>query len=430
MDCVPLTILEHQTVPVGGDGTGMITSDELEQLAQLAADRPGFCQLGYRSVKFAQYAGLVRMGDRLLEILPKVEDSCTDVAFSRNTFLCMLSLASNTDMHLGRDVAHGDHGQTLLEIFIRAFFDALTSLIRGGLLRRYRSVEDDLPVLRGRLDVERQATVHAMRFDRLACRFDELTADNEWNRALHYALHVLRPWSGKGELGRRWFELAAALSDIALVPVTPAEIAAFRYDRQVTHYRSAMQWAKWIIRELSPNVRAGESEACEMLFDMNRLFESAVAASMEAKAEGGPYSVMRQDRTTFLATLLNGRSGKQVNALRPDIVIRKGSSIAAIADTKWTRVSSDKDGYLIPDNAHMYQMLAYASAYRCENLALIYPWHEGIANAKPTTYALPQIDAHRPKVHLLCVNTSADQLGLIWSAGAPAFLGLFNVEPC
>lgn len=429
MDCLPLTILEHQTVPVGDGGSGAITWDEMEQLSELAAERPGFFQPGYRSVKFAQYAGLVRMGDRLLEILPKVENSRDDVDSSRNAFLCMLSLASNTDMYLGRAVAQGDRTQTLLEVFIRAFFDALTSLIRGGLLRRYRSAEDDLLVVRGRLHVERQATVHAMRFDRLACRFDELTADNEWNRALHYALHAVRPWIGKGELERRWFELAAALSDIALVPVTAAEIDAYRYDRQVAHYRSAMQWAKWIIKQLSPNLRAGDSDASEMLVDMNRLFESAVAASIEAKAEGGPYSVIRQDRSTFLATLLNGGKGKQVNGLRPDIVIRKGNSTAAIADTKWTRVSADKDGYLVPDNAHMYQMLAYASAYRCQDLALIYPWHEGIADAKPTAYALPQSGAHQPKVHLLCVDTSAEQLDLIWPAGASAFLGLFNFEP-
>jgi 5-methylcytosine-specific restriction enzyme subunit McrC len=416
----PLTILEHQTVPVGGDALG-ITWDELEQLSQLTAERPGFCKLGYRSVKFAQYAGLVRIGDRLLEILPKVEGSPNDVASSRNAFLCMLSLAGDADIYLGGDVAQGDRAQTLLDVFIRAFFDALTSLIRGGLLRRYRLVDDDLPVVRGRLNIERQTTVHAMRFDRVACQFDELTADNKWNRALRYALHVVRPWIGKGELERRWFELSVALSDISLVPMTSAEIDAYRFDRHVAGYRPAMQWAKWVIRQLSPSLRAGDNDACEMLVDMNRLFESAVATSIETRAEGGPYSVIRQDTTAFLATLLNG-NGKLVNGLRPDMVIRKGGAAAAIADTKWTRVRADKEGYLVPDNAHMYQMLAYASAYRCDNLALIYPWHEGIAHAKPTSYALPQIDAHRPRVHLLCVDTPAEHIGLTWSSGAQAFL--------
>lgn len=428
MDRSLLTILEHQTVPVGDAVPGAITWNELEQLSQLGAERPGFCKLGYRSVKFAQYAGLVRIGDRLLEILPKVEDARVDIGSSRNAFFCMLALAGDVDLHFGRDIKQGNRNQTLLDVFIRAFFDTLSSLIRGGLLRRYRSIEDDLSVVRGRLHIERQASVHGMRPDRLACRFDELTADNEWNRALHYALHLVRPWIRNGELKRRWFELAAALNEITLVPVTSAELNACRYDRQVLHYRPAMQWAKWIIRQLSPSLRAGEGGACEMLVDMNRLFESAVAASLEAKAEDGAYSVIRQENSAFLATLLNG-DGMQVNGLRPDIVIKKGVCTVAIADTKWTRVIANKEGYLIPDNAHMYQMLAYASAYRCENLALIYPRHEGIKNAKPTIYALPQIDAYRPKVHLFCVDTPAEKIALTWSEGGQRFLELFGFVP-
>lgn len=421
MEGAPLTVLEHQAVPVGHGGVGTIGWDEFEQLSRLAEERPGFCKLGHRSVKFSQYAGLVRIGDRLLEILPKVEDSKADVGASRDAFLCMLALANDADIYLGRDVAQGASKKTLFEVFIRAFFDTLASLIRGGLLRRYQSVEDDIQVVRGRLHIGRQATVHAMRFDRLACQFDELTADNAWNRALRYALHVVRPWIGDGELTRRWLELSGALSDIELVPIAPAALTAYRFDRQVAHYRPAMRWATWIISHLSPTLHAGESDACEMLVDMNRLFEAAVAASIEGKGDGHPYTVVRQDTTEFLAALSNGPR-KQVNGLRPDIVIKQGRATVAIADTKWTRVSADKEGYLVPDNAHMYQMLAYASAYRCDKLALIYPWHEGIAHAKPTSYVLPQIDAHRPTVHLLSVKTQGDHAGLTWSAGAKEFL--------
>lgn len=421
MEGAPLTVLEHQAVPVGDDGPGMIGWSELEQLSRLTSERPGFCKLGYRSVKFSQYAGLVRIGDRLLEILPKVEDSKSDIVSSREMFLRMLALADNADIHLGRDVAQGDSTQTLLEVFIRAFFDTLASLIRGGLLRQYRSVDDDLHVIRGRLQIERQVMTHSMRFDRLACQFDELTTDNVWNRALRYALYVLKPWIGNGELTRRWFELSAALSDIELVPVTSAVIDTYRFDRQVSHYRPAMRWAAWIIRQLSPNLRAGESASCEMLLDMNRLFESAVAVSIQARAEDGGCAVLRQDTSKFLATLSKANL-KQVNGLRPDIVVRKGSATVAIADTKWTRVGMDKNGYLVPDNAHMYQMLAYASAYRCDHLALIYPWHDGIDHAKPTSYTLPRIDAHQPTVHLLSVKASAGHADLTWSSGAQEFL--------
>ena len=67
--------------------------------------------------------------------------------------------------------------ENLLEVLIRLFATQLLAAVRRGLPHRYRVVEDDLPLLRGKLDVPRQLTRHAMRPDRLACRFDELSVD-------------------------------------------------------------------------------------------------------------------------------------------------------------------------------------------------------------------------------------------------------------
>ena len=65
--------------------------------------------------------------------------------------------------------------ETLLDILIRAFADQLTNEVRRGLPRQYLRCEEDLPTLRGRLDVTRQFTTLAVRPDRLACQFDILS---------------------------------------------------------------------------------------------------------------------------------------------------------------------------------------------------------------------------------------------------------------
>ena len=72
----------------------------------------------------------------------------------------------------------------LLEVFIRLFTDRLLIAVRRGLPRRYRRKEDDLPLLRGKLNVRRQVLKHVVREDRLACSFDELTVDTPLNRVL------------------------------------------------------------------------------------------------------------------------------------------------------------------------------------------------------------------------------------------------------
>jgi 5-methylcytosine-specific restriction enzyme subunit McrC len=50
----------------------------------------------------------------------------------------------------------------VLELLIRLFCGRLTDAVRQGMPRRYLEHEDDLPSLRGRLDVTRQFSQHAV----------------------------------------------------------------------------------------------------------------------------------------------------------------------------------------------------------------------------------------------------------------------------
>src|SRR3546814_17728783 len=75
----------------------MLRPHEAARLLELGVSRPGFCTAGHRSVKLAQYAGLVNLDGRMLEVLPKVGDDAGP-AGSRGTFLRMLRLASDVPL--------------------------------------------------------------------------------------------------------------------------------------------------------------------------------------------------------------------------------------------------------------------------------------------------------------------------------------------
>ena len=57
-------------------------------------------------------------------------------------------------------------------------------------------------------------------------------------------------------------------------------------------------------------------------------------------------------------------------ALRPDIVVDND----IVIDTKWKTLNPD-DGVVGVKQSDVYQMLAYAHAYRAERVILLYPWH-------------------------------------------------------
>lgn len=382
-------------------------------MALVSESRPGFCTLGYQSVRLAQYAGLVGMRGRVLEILPKVEADDGVPEVGRGIFLRLLRLSKSVKIFTVDEVHQDLRRQSLLDVFISVYFDAVASLVRSGLLRCYQTLEDDLTLIRGRLLIERQATAHAMRVDRLSCRFDELTADNVWNQSLNAALHAVKPYISSIDLGRRWLELSAALDEVSLCPVRPvrpAELDALKFDRQAARYKPAIQWAKWILRVLSPNLRVGRNEAPGLIFDMNQLFESAVVTVLRHRAAAfAGLQVGAQDTGTYLTTRA-GSAGKRAFGLRPDIVIREAGKVVAVGDTKWSRVDVGADGYLMPKEAHIYQMHAYASVYPCEHFTLIYPWHSGLKESKPTAFTLPCIGGRKPVVSVTCIDVGSDAL--------------------
>lgn len=407
-----LTAFEHQALPIEDTRSeNAITREEADWLTALNGQRRGFCERGHQSVKLSQYCGLLAVGDRMLEILPKVDDGAPAEA-CRGVLLNLLreSRAFPTFRHLS--ASHHLRNAPLLDVFIAAFFEEVAAIVRGGLLRRYQEDSDDLAVVRGRVLVARQFAVHANRPDRIACQFDELTADNAWNRFLKAALRAVRPWIGTVDLHRRWIELIAVFDEVSDLLMEPDALRRFPFDRQARRYRKATDWARWILSLLSPMIRAGANAAPGLLFDMNLLFQSAVANALARQFEQTPaLRLVSQDIGFHLATLAG--DGRRAFALRPDIVIRRGSEVLTVVDTKWKRLMGQANEEFGVAPADAYQMHAYASAYGCREVTLLYPWHSGLQAFSGHFYQLATTGPVKPLLRLGFVDVRRSPLTLV-----------------
>lgn len=407
-----LTAFEHAPIPIDNGGVpSALTTREADHLTLIGEDRPGFCTRGYQSIRLAHYCGLVGLGERVLEVLPKVDEARAPEE-CRGVLLRMLHEAEDFPAFRDLPVGHALRGMPLLEIFIAAFFDSVTMIAQQGMLRLYQEAEDDLSVVRGRIRSDRQFSTLFNRPDRLACRFDELTVDNRWNRLLKLGLRAVRPWIVADNLRRRWSDLISLFDEVTDVSMSPRALDGLVFDRHAARYRTAIQWVRWIATLRSPGVRAGESPAPGLLFDMNRLFESAVAGRVRSSdAFQGGVDVHAQRTEHYFARL--GDTHRGAYRLRPDLVVRSGDSVVAIADTKWKRLEINRSGDLVPTEADLYQLYAYAAAYGCSRLALIYPWHSGLANSKNTRYQLPTVGQLSPIVHVVCIDVAVDGLPFV-----------------
>ncbi|MBA4766199.1 MAG: McrC family protein [Sphingomonadales bacterium] len=379
------TVREWGHVKLGEGGFARAQADALHAAAcgHPLAHRDGTNVLVYRRDRIVarQMVGMVAAKGCSLEILPKVDpDAAEDEQADsvRRRLVRMLDVALGLDLDLGGEAAIHRQSNTLLEVLIRAFADKLLAEVRRGLPRLYRQHEDDLPALRGRLDVTRQFTRNAVRPDRLACRFDQLDADTPLMRVMAAAVVYLGKHARSPATRRMLDELRHVLADIPLVPVNRLPWKEVRIDRTNRRWESLFRLAQLLLRRdwQATHHAARSPEGVTLLFPMNDLFEKYVAALLRKALAGSEVEVVDQGGHRACLGMFTGEHLETGDTFRtrPDIMLRRGGDILAIIDTKWKKLARDlldrKHGV---SQADVYQLMAYARLYPTRELMLLYP---------------------------------------------------------
>lgn len=385
------TVREWGYVRLGDEGFTREQADALHAAAcaHPLAHREGTNILvnGRDRIVARQMVGMIAAKGCSLEILPKVDPDAEDgesLANVRNRLVQMLDVAIGLDLDSGSEAAIDRQKHTLLEILVRAFADKLLAEVRRGLPRLYRQREDDLPALRGRLDVSRQLTRNAVRPDRLACRFDQLEADTPLMRIMAAAVVFLGRHTRSAETRRKLDELRHVLADIPLTPLSRLPWKGVRIDRTNRRWESLFRLVRLLLqRDWQTTHHAAKApQGLTLLFPMNDLFEKYVAALMRKALAGQGIEVIDQGGHRACLGAFTGEhlSNGEVFRTRPDIILRKRGQTLAIIDTKWKKLSRDpfdrKHGV---SQADVYQLMAYARLYPTQELMLLYPEVPGAA---------------------------------------------------
>ncbi|EIN02313.1 hypothetical protein WQE_04527, partial [Paraburkholderia hospita] len=226
------TILEWEKIEYGENSQDLktIPGRVADCIAAVAATSPlsgrggsGVIEHGRKALRARGVVGVIAADNCALEILPKIDfpDDAEEnkVGNIRRRLVHMLAIALDTKIEAGQVTALDWQRETLLEILVRVFSEKLINAVRQGMPRRYVGHEDDLAVLRGRLDVARQFTTLAADPSRLACRFDALSQDIALNRIMKAAIARLTRIARSADTQRRLRELAFIYADIAHLPV-------------------------------------------------------------------------------------------------------------------------------------------------------------------------------------------------------------------
>jgi 5-methylcytosine-specific restriction enzyme subunit McrC len=337
----------------------------------------------YSEILVQQVVGVIATPGCSLEILPKI-DSAADEGDEtiRTRLISMLDVALGLKLGDGQALAMARQKETLLDILIRLFSDHLLAEARRGLARAYMAQEEDLVALRGRLDIIRQFTHHAVRPDRVACRFDTLLPDTPLLRVMKACVLMLRRHARVLETQRRLDELRFLLAEVSDVPVSALPWTQVRIDRTNRRWETLHGLAKLFLKRewQSTNHDAKAGQGITLLFAMNDLFEAYINELARRALHHRDLTDHSQGGLLY-CLMEEGEGGRKCFQTTPDILIKRGGQTVMIIDTKWKQIGlNPEDKKRGVSQADVYQIMAYARLYRCREVMLLYPHHAGLGD--------------------------------------------------
>ena len=271
--------------------------------------------------------------------------------------------------------------ETLPDILALALTQASSSAFARGLLRGYRSEEEALHTVRGRIRFDEQIRRRYGIPLPVELRFDEFTEDilaNQLVKAAAVRLRRMTLQSSKARRGLGW--IAAILDNVSLLEFRQGRVPEVRFDRLNEHYRHVVGLARLILLHSEFEAEHGDVRANGFLVDMNYLFQEFVTQALREQLAGSGITLRGEKGAWF--------DDDKKAWLKPDLSCWEDSDTCSfVGDAKYKDLTGKR-----AENADLYQLLAYATALNLPGGLLIYAQGDAKLEKYSVRYADRQLE--------------------------------------
>ena len=302
------------------------------------------------SVTAAYLVGTVRCGELLVRVRPKVGEL---------QVLRLLARAQGIrGLNLDPSLVEVEQAKDLTTVLAALFAHEAAGALAAGPLRGYRTQDDTLSVLRGRLRLREQELRRFGQLVPLEVTFDEWTADTVENRRLRAAGRRLLALGGLPDpVRRRLLWADRLLADVPLVP-RGSVLAPWTPTRLNARLHRLLDLADLVLAGGTVEHRIGGVEVHGYVLSMSWVFEQLLTTLLQERP--GPLRVEAQ-RSSHLDT------GHRLT-IKPDLLLLDRRTVIGVADLKYKLL--DENGRF--PNADAYQLLTYCTRLRLNTGHLIY----------------------------------------------------------
>lgn len=243
------------------------------------------------------------------------------------------------------------------EWIVQQFLLKLDALVRRGLRFDYRTVEEEVRFLRGRLVVSRQVRQPVGRQHLFQVEHQIFDANRVQNRLITSALLKVAGMTRDTSNWRLAHELQHQLAEVECSHDVTNDFRRWSHDRLMGHYGSIKPWCGLILGNRNLMSALGSLTGRSLLFPMEKVVECFVEASLCRCLPPGAAA------SAGASQYLGSQGARQVFQLRPDFLVEHEGSPWVI-DAKW-KLLDEADGannYGL-SQGDLYQLFAYGQRY-------------------------------------------------------------------
>lgn len=358
-----IKVFEHELLLIGNN----FQKHHWRDLALFNEKHDGkYCTLLQDGVKFNQYVGVIQIGELSIEILPKIgrtSDTEAEKSKWQSVLLDMLNECSWLKLNVTENTSLKIKPNSILEAYIAIFISECEVLLREGLIKKYRTIEENSYALKGKLLLNLHISKNFIHKERFYTAHPTYDRNNTINQVIYKALNVVKNISKSPSLNDKINELLFSFPEVDDINVTTSTFERIIYDRKSERYRQALQIAFMLLLNYRPDVASGDRNVLAILFDMNDLWEEYISVQLRKFIK--PEWVLSEQKQRKFWSLNNTDTYK---IIKPDLVVTNQENKSIIIDTKWKLPDGN-----VPSDADLKQMYVYNHYWNGINSILLYP---------------------------------------------------------
>ena len=216
--------------------------------------------------------GIVRIDNLVVDIKPKIP-------FERVLFLVAYALKPDYWMH---QIVQLGNANSLHEAIAIPFARFAEKATRRNVLHSYRTYDDTIAGIKGRLRLDDQLRRHMRLTTPVEVSYDDLSSDIDENRLLLAACErLLRLRRLDQRTTQTLRRVVRRLPEVQKVRYTKNNLPNIQITRLNSRYESALDLAKLILSNKTIELGSRSIRAEGMLFDMANVFEDFVHAALK-----------------------------------------------------------------------------------------------------------------------------------------------------